>query len=135
MSDNTQPGTDAGLSLFEFMLKLRQNPRCLAEYFPQYLTPEVLKGEPRHLSRELKGTPQEMTGFIIVYGFGESELTHIVAVAFHHTINPLEEPAWAKDHTNLTQLFGVTPIVLALASDAAIDSLEDMMKHKEPSSN
>ena len=89
MSDNTQPFTNAGISLFDFMLALRQNPRCLAKYFPRDLTPEVLKGEPRNLSRELKGTPQEIKDFIVVYGFGESELTHVVAVAFHHTINPL----------------------------------------------
>ena len=135
MSDNTQPGTDAGISLFEFMLKLRANPRCLAQYFPQDLTPEVLKAEPRNLSRELKGTPKEIKDFVVVYGFGESELTHVVAVAFHHTINPLAEPSWATDHTNLTQLFGVTPIVLALASGGAVDSLQDVMSHKEPSSN
>jgi hypothetical protein len=117
MSDNLQPFTDSGISLFEFMLKLRKDPRSLAEYFPQYLTPEVLKGEPRNLSRELKGTPHEMTDFVIVYGFGESELTHVVAVAFMGgPVDITKAPSWAADHANLTEVYGLTPIVLALAS-------------------
>ena len=118
MTDNTQPLTDSGLSLFEFMLALRQNPRCLAKYFPRDLTPEVLKGEPRNLSRELKGTPKEMTDFIIVYGFGESELTHVVAVAFMPgKVDMTQAPSWAADHTNLTEVYGIEPIVMALAAD------------------
>jgi len=118
MTDNTQPFIDGGISLFEFMLNLRQNPRYLAKYFPQYLTPEVLKGEPRNLSRELKGTPQEMTDFVIVYGFGESELTHVVAVAFMGgKVDMTKAPSWAADHTHLTEVYGLTPIVLALAAD------------------
>jgi molybdopterin-guanine dinucleotide biosynthesis protein len=118
MTDNTQPYTNAGISLFEFMLNLRQNPRCLAKYFPKDLTPEVLKGEPRNLSRELKGTPKEMTDFVIVYGFGESELTHIVAVSFMAgKVDMTRPPSWAADHTHLTEVYGLTPIVLALAAD------------------
>lgn len=112
------------LSLFEFMLKLRANPRMLAEYFPD-LKGKPCETEPRNLSRELKGTPNEMTSFLVVYGFGDP-LTHVAAVAFHATINPFEEPAWAEDHEKLTKLFGVTPIVLALASDEAADKLQEM---------
>ena len=118
MSDNTQPFTDSGISLFEFMLALRQNPRCLAKYFPQDLTPEVLKGEPRNLSRELKGTPQEIKDFVVVYGFGESALTHVVAVSFMDgPVDMTAAPSWDADHTNLTEVYGITPIVLALAAD------------------
>ncbi len=121
MPDNTQPFSDGAISLFEFMLRLRQNPRCLGEYFPQHLTPEVLKGEPRNLSRELKGTPQEMTDFVVVYGFGESALTHVVAVSFmpgllNGSTDMTVAPSWAADHENLIKVYGLTPIVLALAS-------------------
>ncbi len=120
MPDNLQPFSDAGTSLFEFMLRLRAEPRSLAAYFPQYLTPEVLKGEPRNLSRELKGTPQEMTDFVVVYGFGESALTHVVAVSFmpgllDGSTDMTAAPSWAADHENLIKVYGLTPIVLALA--------------------
>ena len=118
MANNTQPITQGSMSLFEFMLKLRQNPRCLAQYFPQELTAEVLKGEPRNLSRELKGTPKEMTDFVVVYGFGESTLTHVVAVAFMTSpVDMAKPPSWASDHTKLTEVYGMTPIVLALATE------------------
>jgi hypothetical protein len=120
MPDNLQPFSDAETSLFAFMLRLRTDPRSLAAYFPQYLTPEVLKGEPRNLSRELKGTPQEMTDFVVVYGFGESALTHVVAVSFmpgllDASTDMTAEPSWAADHENLIKVYGLTPIVLALA--------------------
>ena len=93
------------LSLFEFMLRLRANPRMLADYFPD-LKGQALVAEPRNLSRELKGTPMEMTGFMVVYGFGDP-LTHVVGVSFHTTLNPFEEPAWAADHERLVKLFGL----------------------------
>ena len=118
------------LSLFEFMLQLRANPRMLARFFPD-LAGKVLEPEPRNLSRELKGTPMEMTGFMVVYGFGDP-LTHVVGVSFHTTLNPFEEPAWAADHENLVKLFGLTPIVLALASESAADDLNAMMGHLGP---
>lgn len=118
------------LSLFEFMLRLRANPRLLADYFPD-LRGKALETEPRNLSRELKGTPMEMTGFLVVYGFGDP-LTHVVGVAFHATLNPFEEPVWAADHERLVKLFGLTPIVLALASESAADDLNAMMGHLGP---
>ena len=118
------------LSLFEFMLQLRANPRMLARFFPD-LAGKVLEPEPRNLSRELKGTPMEMTGFMVVYGFGDP-LTHVVGVSFHTTLNPFEEPAWAADHENLVKTFGLTPIVLALASESAADDLNAMMGHLGP---
>jgi hypothetical protein len=121
MHDNNQRLSEASLSLFEFMLKLRQNPRSLSEYFPQILTPEVLKGEPRNLSRELKGTPKEMTDFVVVYGFGENTLTHVVAVAYMEgPIDMTKEPSWAADHEKLTEVYGLTPIVMALASEGSL---------------
>ena len=117
MANNTQPITQGSMSLFEFMLKLRQNPRCLAQYFPQELTAEVLKGEPRNLSRELKGTPQEMTDFVVVYGFGESALTHVVAVAFMDgPVDMTAAPSWAADHDILKEVYNIEPIVMAFAT-------------------
>ena len=117
MPDNLQPFSDAGLSLFDFMLRLRRDPRCLAEYFPQLLTPEVLKGEPRNLSRELKGTPQEMKDFVVVYGFGESALTHVVAVAFMGgPVDMTAAPSWAADHDILKEVYNIEPIVMALST-------------------
>ena len=118
------------LSLFDFMLRLRANPRMLADYFAD-LKGKPCETEPRNLSRELKGTPMEMTGFLVVYGFGDP-LTHVVGVAFHPTINPFEEPAWAADHERLVKLFGLTPIVLALASDEAAAELDQLTGHMAP---
>ena len=118
------------LSLFEFMLRLRANPRMLADYFPD-LKGQPLVAEPRNLSRELKGTPMEMTDFVVVYGFGDP-LSHVVAVSFQDNLDPFVEPAWATDHENLVKLFGLTPIVLALASESAADDLNAMMGHLGP---
>ena len=121
MSNNTQHFGNAGISLFEFMLQLRQNPRCLAQYFPELLTPEVLKGEPRNLSRELKGTPQEMTDFVVVYGFGESALTHVVAVSFMPgPVDMTAAPSWAADHDILKAVYNIEPIVMALCNDDSL---------------
>jgi hypothetical protein len=118
------------LSLFEFMLQLRSNPRMLSRFFPD-LAGKVLEPEPRNLSRELKGTPMEMTDFVVVYGFGDP-LSHVVAVSFQDNLNPFAEPGWAADHENLVKLFGLTPIVLALASESAADDLNAMMGHLGP---
>jgi hypothetical protein len=112
------------LSLFEFMLQLRSNPRMLARFFPD-LAGKVLEPEPRNLSRELKGTPMEMTDFVVVYGFGDP-LSHVVAVSFQDNLNPFAEPAWASDHANLVKMFGLTPIVLALATEDAIEKMEKL---------
>jgi hypothetical protein len=112
------------LSLFEFMLQLRSNPRMLARFFPD-LAGKVLEPEPRNLSRELKGTPMEMTDFVVVYGFGDP-LSHVVAVSFQDNLNPFAEPAWAADHANLVKMFGLTPIVLALATEDAIEKMEKL---------
>jgi hypothetical protein len=118
MSDASNLYTNDSPSLFDFMLRLRTDPRSLAAYFPHELTPEVLKGEPRNLSKELKGTPKEMTDFVVVYGFGESALSHVVAVTFMPDLlkGSTAEPAWAADHMNLIEEYGLTPIVLALAT-------------------
>jgi len=112
------------LSLFEFMLQLRTNPRMLSRFFPD-LSGKVLEPEPRNLSRELKGTPMEMIDFVVVYGFGDP-LSHVVAVSFQDNLNPFVEPAWAADHANLVKMFGLTPIVLALATEDAIEKMEKL---------
>ena len=83
------------LSLFEFMLQLRANPRMLARFFPD-LAGKVLEPEPRNLSRELKGTPMEMTDFVVVYGFGDP-LSHVVAVSFQDNLDPFVEPLEPAD--------------------------------------
>jgi len=121
MSDASNLYTNDSPSLFDFMLRLRTDPRSLAAYFPNELTPEVLKGEPRNLSKELKGTPKEMTDFVVVYGFGESALTHVVAVSFmpgllNGSTDMTAEPSWGADHQTLIEVYGLTPIVLALAT-------------------
>jgi hypothetical protein len=62
-----------------------------------------------------------MTDFVVVYGFGESALTHVVAVSFmpgllNGSTDMTVAPSWAADHENLIKVYGLTPIVLALAS-------------------
>ena len=85
------------LSLFEFMLQLRANPRMLARFFPD-LAGKVLEPEPRNLSRELKGTPMEMTDFVVVYGFGDP-LSHVVAVSFQAGSTKGSRLSWKETAT------------------------------------
>ena len=117
---------ESNLSLFQFMLSLRANPRMLVKYFPQ-ITESAYETEPRNLSKELRGTVSEMRDFMVVYGFGRN-LDYIVAVAFHPTLDPYAEPAWAADHETLKRVFKVTPIVLALASDPAVEDVINSRK-------
>ena len=120
MSNNTQPSTDEATSLFGFMMGLRADPlKVLQSHFPDV---DFGSEQPRNLSREHKGTPDEFTGFMVVYGFGDP-LKHVVAVAFHMSANVAIAPPWANDYMTIERVYGVRPIVLALASEHAVEEI------------
>ena len=118
MSDAPNLYTNDSPSLFDFMLRLRSEPiKVLQPLFPHL---DLGSAEPRNLSREHKGTPDELTGFMVVLGFGDP-LKHVIAVALHMDLEP--EPAWANDHSIIERVYGMTPIVLALASEQAAEAI------------
>lgn len=120
MSDAPNLYTNDSPSLFDFMLRLRSEPiKVLQPLFPHL---DLGSAEPRNLSREHKGTPDELTGFMVVLGFGDP-LKHVIAVALHMDLDVSAEPAWADDHSTIERVYGMTPIVLALASEQAAEAI------------
>lgn len=129
MSNNTQPSTDGATSLFDFMMRLRMSPlKVLQPLFPHL---DLGSEEPRNLSREHTGTPDEFTSFMVVFGFGDP-LKHVVAVAFHMDLDASAEPAWADDHSTIERVYGMPPIVLALASEQAVDAMLSTQNGTKP---
>ena len=129
MSNNTQPSTDEATSLFGFMMGLRADPlKVLQSHFPDV---DFGSEQPRNLSREHKGTPDEFTSFMVVFGFGDP-LKHVVAVAFHMDLDASAEPAWADDHSTIKRVYGITPIVLALAPEQAVDAMLSTQNGTKP---
>lgn len=112
--------TSDTLSLFEFMLRLRTSPlSVLQPLFPHL---DLGSEEPRNLSRENRGTPDEFTGFMVVFGFGDP-LKHVIAVAFHGSVDVTVAPPWADDYMTIERMYGMSPVVLALAGEQAAEDI------------
>ena len=111
---------DQTTSLFDFMLRLRKDPlQVIQPLFPHL---DLGSEQPRNLSREHKGTPDEFTGFVVVFGFGDP-LKHVIAVAFHASVDVTAAPPWADDYMTIERVYGVSPVVLALASEQAAEDI------------
>ena len=100
------------IDLFSFMLKLRKDPRILSQYLPE-LSGVVEEAEPRNLSREMKGTPDELQECVVAYGFG-SPLSAVVAVAFSYNDNDETKNAKNFDLDNLKRVYGVDPLLFVI---------------------
>ena len=88
--------------LISFMVKLKSNPRIMADYFP-VIAEAAKQAEPRVLSRELKGTPDEMRECVVVYGFG-APLSAVVAVSYANGDA-------TADCNTLKRVYGVEPLL------------------------
>jgi len=88
--------------LFSFMVKLKANPRIMADYLPA-IAEAAKEAEPRVLSRELKGTPNEMKEAVVVYGFG-APLSAVVAVTYGNGDA-------TADCNALKRVYGVEPLL------------------------
>lgn len=88
--------------LFSFMVKLKSNPRIMADYFPA-IAEAAKQAEPRVLSRELKGTPNEMRECVVAYGFG-APLSAVVAVSYGNNDT-------TADCNTLKRVYGVDPLL------------------------
>ena len=88
--------------LLSFMHALRNDPRILADYFP-VIAEAAKQAEPRVLSRELRGTPNEMRECVVVYGFG-APLSAVVAVSYANGDA-------TADCNTLKRVYGVDPLL------------------------
>jgi hypothetical protein len=87
------------------MHALRNDPRILADHFPA-LAEVVKQAEPRNLSRELKGTPDEMRECVVVYGFGQP-MSAVVAVS-------LSNGDATADCDTITRIYGIKPLLFGI---------------------
>jgi hypothetical protein len=89
------------MDLFSFMVKLKNNPRIVADYLPA-VAEAAQQAEPRVLSRELRGTPNEIRECVVVYGFG-APLSAVVAVTYG-------SGDATADFDTLKRLYGIDPL-------------------------
>jgi len=88
--------------LFSFMVKLKADPRIVADYLPA-VAEAAQQAEPRVLSRELRGTPNEMQECVVVFGFG-APLSAVVAVTY-------DNGDATADCNTLKRVYGVEPLL------------------------
>ena len=101
-------------SLMDFMLALRSDPKILSNYCPEIA--DSLDTEPVNLSKRLRGTPNELKGVIVAYGFG-SPLKHVVSVTFMRSGQKVIDDSDQEDIIRLQALYGIKPFIIGLSGD------------------
>jgi hypothetical protein len=101
-------------SLMNFMFELRNDPKILSRYCPEIV--DSLDVEPVNLSKKLRGTPHELKGVVVAYGFG-SPLKHVISVTFMRSGQKVIDDADQEDIMRLQALYGIKPFIIGLSGD------------------